>query len=103
MNGYSQGDIIRINGYQRQRFVVVSKNAYIKATGTFHVCLLVKDLPEGPLHINVCGKNGESGTVICEQIKLIDPEVRGCSIVDSLVYKDIMNISDAIQGIFEYD
>ena len=49
------------------------------------------------------GKNGESGTVICEQIKAIDPRARGCNRVDLLAYDDIMNVSDTVQGIFEYD
>ena len=103
MTGFFQGDIIRISGFGQKLFVVISKNAFINATGAFHVCPLMTDVPEGPLHIAVTGKNSVSGTVICEQMKLIDPLVRSCSRHDSLEYGDIMNISDAIQGIFEYD
>ena len=61
------------------------------------------EYPAGPIHLSVCGKKGESGTVICEQIKAIDPKARGCNRVDLLAYEDIMNVSDAVQGIFEYD
>ena len=43
------------------------------------------------------------GTVICEQIKAIDPKARGCSRVDLLSYENIMNVYDAVQGIIEYD
>ena len=103
MTSFYQGDIIRISGFGQKLFVVVSKNAFIRATGAFHVCPLMTDTPEGPLHIAVTGKNSVSGAVICEQMKLIDPLARGCSRQDSLAYGDIMNISDAIQGIFEYD
>ena len=60
-------------------------------------------MAEGPVHIKVKGKSGESGIVICEQIKAIDPNARGCSRVDFLAYDDIMNVSDAVQGILEYD
>ena len=56
-----------------------------------------------PVHIKICGKNGTSGVVICEQMKAIDPRARVCSRVDALTYPDIMNVSDTIQGIFEYD
>jgi mRNA interferase MazF len=98
-----QGDIIKINGFKKQLFVIVSKNAFIKATGLFHVCPMIQGIPAGPIHIQVKGKNGESGTVICEQIKAIDPMARGCNRVDLLAYEDIMNVSDAVQGIFEYD
>ena len=103
MNELFQGDIIKITGFKKQLFVIVSKNAFIKATGIFHVCPVLQKVKAGPVHIPVCGKNGESGTVICEQIKAIDPEARGCSRVDLLAYEDIMNVSDAVQGIFEYD
>ena len=32
-----------------------------------------------------------------------DPAVRNCRRVDSIPYHEIMNVSDALQGIFEYD
>ena len=98
-----QGDIIKINGFKKQRFLVVSKNAFIRATGMFHVCPMLDGIQDGPIHILVAGKNGETGTVLCEQIKLIDPISRGCNKIDYLSYADVMNISDVIQGIFEYD
>ena len=103
MSRFSQGDIIRIDGFKNQLFVIVSKNAFIKATGVFHVCPILKGLHPGPIHIVVQGRNGTEGTVVCEQIKLIDPAARSCSTGDSLNYEIIMNISDTIQGIFEYD
>lgn len=103
MNEFYQGDIIKISGFKKQLFVIVSKNAFIKATGIFHVCPILPGIQAGPIHIQICGKKGESGTVICEQIKAIDPKARGCNRVDLLAYEDIMNVSDVIQGIFEYD
>ena len=99
---YAQGDIIKISGYQG-RFLIVSKNAFIAAAHVFHVCPLFDDLKAGPVHIPVNGKNGFKGTAICEQIKLIDPDARNCSREDSLPYGQIMEVSDVIQGLFEYD
>jgi mRNA interferase MazF len=99
---FSQGDILKIDGY-KYRFLIVSKNAFIKSTGVFHVCPIIRDLTDGPLHIKIKGKKNESGTALCEQIKMIDPSSRSCSIIDTIPYDSIMNISDAIQGIFEYD
>ncbi|MGN0505133.1 MAG: AbrB/MazE/SpoVT family DNA-binding domain-containing protein [Lachnospiraceae bacterium] len=49
------------------------------------------------------GKDKTTETAICEQVKLIDPSVRSCNRVDRLPYETIMNVSDAVQGIFEYD
>ena len=103
MTEFYQGDIIKISGFKKQLFVIVSKNAFIRATGIFHVCPMIPGIPAGPIHIEVKGKNGESGTVICEQIKAIYPRARGCNRVDLLSYENLMNVSDTVQGIFEYD
>ncbi len=99
---YYQGDIVKINNY-KNKFIIISKNAFIRATHVFHVCPLFDNYPEGPLHIKIKGRNDTQGVVICEQMKLIDPSVRNCSRIDNIPYESIMNISDAIQGIFEYD
>ena len=97
-----QGDIIKIKGL-KSYFIIVSKNEFIKFTGCFHVCPIVNDCDPGPLHIAVKGQGGTIGTVICEQVKIIDPSVRACSKKDRVSYDFIMDIADAIQGIFEYD
>lgn len=102
MTDFAKGDIIRIAN-SRYLFVIVSNNSFIRATGVFHVCPFVSDLPGGPVHIVGQGKKGETGTIPCEQIKLIDPEERNCRRVDRLPYETIMDVSDAIQGLFEYD
>ena len=82
---------------------MISNNAFIKSTGMFHVCPVLQNLDEGPLHIHVDGMNGTSGKVVCEQMKLIDPSRRRFSKKDRISYMQLMNVSDAIQGIFEYD
>lgn len=97
-----QGDIIKISGF-RSLFLVVSNNAFIQATQVIHVCPVLQGVAPGPLHILVTGMNGTEGTIICEQIKLMDPVVRNCRRTDRLHYNSIMDISDALQGIFEYD
>ena len=103
MKEFYQGDIIKIADYKKQLFVIISKNAYIKAVGRFHVCPLINATFEGPTHIPITANKLTSGTVICDQIKPIDPNARTCTKVDSLKYEDIINISDCIQGLFEYD
>ncbi len=103
MKDLSQGDIVKVSGYTGKRFIIVSKNAFIKYTGVLHICPLLSKVPEGPLHIHVKGIKDTEGTAVCEHIKLIDPSARGVNRIDRLRYEDVMNISDAIQGIFEYD
>ena len=103
MKDICQGDIVKIGGFGNKLFVVTSKNAFIKATGFLHVCPVLSDVAAGPIHIKVRGKKNVEGVVICEQVKLIDPVARGINRVDRLSYDDVINISDVIQGIFEYD
>ena len=102
MRDFFKGDIIKTTGFKNY-FIIVSKNSFIQYTNVFHVCPMLEDYPAGPLHIPAEGKEGTKGTVICEQIKLIDPAARECSKIDHVPYETIMNISDAVQGIFEYD
>ncbi len=102
MTDLSQGDIVKLQGF-RNCFLVVSNNAYIRATGMFHVCLMTTWEKEGPLHIRVCGAEGTEGVVSCEQLRLIDPASRGVQRIDRIDHRDIMEVFDAIQGMFEYD
>ncbi len=103
MTEYTQGDIIKISGFKHP-FLVISKNAFIKSTGLFHVCPVFPGVSPGPVHISVTlVRSGKQGTVLCEQLKLVDPIARGIAPVDRISYAEKMEVSDAIQGIFEYD
>lgn len=55
----------------------------------------------GPLHIWMATDEIE-GYIQCEKLALLDLSVRGCKKVDRLPISEIINVSDAIQGIFEY-
>ncbi|QFJ55924.1 hypothetical protein [Pseudobutyrivibrio xylanivorans] len=102
MKDFYQGDIIKIAGFGNL-FLIVSKNSFIRERQMFHVCPIVKADLVNPMCIPVKGNEGNEGTAICEEIKLIDPLARNCSKVDRLNYWSVINISDAIQGMFEYD
>ena len=102
MAEWYQGDIIKISGFKKP-FMIVSNNAFIHATNVFHVCPVFNGMAAGPLHICVKGIKGTEGTVLCEQIKLIDPQARNCQRLDRLPDSAVMDISDALQGILEYD
>ncbi len=48
-------------------------------------------------------RNGETnGFIQCEKLALLDLSVRGCKKIDELPISEIINVSDAIQSIFEY-
>ena len=94
-----QGDIIqieRLKGY----FLVVSKD-FFNETEQAIVCPFVKDTFLDPLHIEASGKEVK-GIVMCEQMRLVDLCYRGFKRVDSISYPQRMNITDAIQAIFDY-
>lgn len=100
MMNFLQGDIIKIEGF-KNRFLIISKNSFITKTNVFHVCPIMAGIPKGPLHIVIKGENDTIGTALCEQIKLIDPSARTCVKTDCIPYEQMMNISDALQGVFE--
>jgi len=98
----SQGDIITVDG-RRDLFLVVSKDSFIQVMRQFHICPLLRNIPDGPTHINIHGINGTGGTAICESLKLLDPSSHHCTVRDRIPYAEKMDVSDAIQGFFEYE
>ena len=80
--------------------LVVSKD-FFNESGEIIGCPIIGDSNEGPLHIWTSTKEVE-GYVQCEKIALLDLSVRGYEIIDSMPLSELINISDAIQGIFEY-
>lgn len=98
----SLGDIIKIDG-KKNCFVVVSSNTFNKNSSIFYVCPVVDDALMGPFHINIKGKNGAIGTAICENVIPINSVNISYKQVDNIPYAQVIEISDILQGIFEYD
>ena len=94
-----QGDILKIE-HIKKPVLVVSKN-FFNQTYEIIGCPIYEKSEAGPLHIHIKAKEVE-GYVQCEKIALLDLNIRGYSKIDRIHYPDIINISDAIQGIFDY-
>lgn len=94
-----QGDVLKIENIAPP-VLVVSKNFFNNAEQAM-VCPILKQAPLGPLHIPVKSEDLE-GVVLCEQVKFLDLRLRGYKKISELNRNDIMNIADAIQGIFDY-
>lgn len=96
---FHQGDIIKI---EKIKFpvLVVSKD-FFNATGQIIGCPVLPNATKGPLHITITGKE-VTGIVICEELKKLDLRIRGCKKIDVIQSNELMNIADAIQGIFDY-
>lgn len=99
MNTIEQGDILNVEKIGG-KVLVVSKNFFNKSEQVI-ACPIVKNAPVDPLHIPVSTKDME-GIVVCEQMKLLDLRVRGYKKISEIKFEDIINITDAIQSIFDY-
>ena len=97
--GIHQGDILKIERI-KPPVLVVSKD-FFNQTGEIIGCPIYEYGAEGSLHIQVETKE-ISGFVQCEKLALLDLNVRGYKRIDSLPLADLIDIADAIQGIFDY-
>lgn len=94
-----QGDILSVEKVGMP-ILVVSKN-FFNRSQQIMACPILKDTTPDPLHIAI-STDEIRGIVLCEQVKLIDLCVRGYKKISEIKYEDIMNITDAIQSIFDY-
>lgn len=94
-----QGDIIKIEKIKHP--VLVISNNFFNTSGEVIGCPIIKISTPGPLHIWMSTDETE-GYIQCEKLALLDLTIRGYKKVDRLPISELMNISDAIQSIFEY-
>ena len=99
MISIDQGGIYKVEGL-KGLYLVASKDFFNRNDQAI-LCPLVKESFDDPLHIIVHTPESD-GIVLCEQIKMIDLRYRGFSKVSQLEISDVMNITDAIQSIFDY-
>lgn len=93
-----QGDILKIEKVKHP-VLVVSKD-FFNTSGEIIGCPIMYHSKPGPLHIWMSAENTE-GYIHCEKLALLDLSVRGYKKVDHLPITGMMNVLDAIQGIFE--
>lgn len=99
MTMIEQGDMLRVSGIKYP--VIVVSNNFFNQSGKAIACPILKNAVEGPLHIKLRDSAIE-GYVLCEQVKYLDLKARNFSKLTSTHYFDIMDISDAVMAIFDY-
>ena len=99
INEIAQGEIYSVEKI-KMPVLVVSKNFFNKSEQII-ACPIMDKASKDPLHIPIQTKDLK-GVVLCEQLKLLDLRVRGYSKLSELKQHEVMNISDAIQSIFDY-
>lgn len=99
MQTVEQGDLLKVEGLKYP--VIVVSNNFFNTSGKAIVCPILKNALAGPLHIKLMNVPVE-GYVICEQVRFVDLAVRHFSRLTQTHYYDIMDISDAVMSIFDY-
>ena len=94
-----QGDLLKLSGVSLP--VMVVSNNYFNESGTAIVCPVQKQAVPGPLHIEL-NDGPVEGYVMCEYVKHVDLNTRRFTKLSGTHYYDVMNISDAVMGIFDY-
>ena len=97
--GLRQGDILKLERIKHS-VLVVSKD-FFNLSGEIIGCPIFVNSMESPLHIYIEASEIK-GYVQCEKMMLFDLTVRGYKRVDRAGLGDVINITDAIQGIFDY-
>jgi len=100
MDEIAQGDVLSVERINTP-ILVVSKTYFNRAEQII-ACPVLKNASADPLHIPIIAKDMQGGIVLCEQMKLLDLRVRGYKKLTELKMEDVMNITDAIQSIFDY-
>ena len=99
MSIVEQGDLLKIEGLSHP--VIVVSNNFFNQSGKAVVCPILKKVQEGPLHVRLNDAPIE-GYVLCEQVRYVDLSARLFSKLSSTHYYDIMDISDAVMSMFDY-
>ena len=99
MESLHQGDILKIEKIKHP--VLVTSKDFFNTSGEIIGCPIIEHSIPGPLHIWTSGENAE-GYIQCEKLALLDLSVRDYKKIDKLPISEMINVSDAIQGIFEY-
>ncbi len=99
VNYPDRGDIISIDDI-RFKLLVVS-NRVFNSAGAVMVCPILKDAEPAALHIQI-EANIVKGYALCEQLKFFDLKKRSSRVLGRISLYQLMDISDAIQGIFEH-
>jgi len=94
-----QGDILKIEKIKAPVFVA-SKN-FFNQSGEIIGCPMASESEQSPLHIYVETED-QKGYILCEQMKMLDLRVRGYKKIDRVKIADVINVTDAIQSIFDY-
>ena len=94
-----QGDILKLER-PKTDILVLSKEFFNKC-GLIIACPVVKNALPDALHIEI-KSDDYTGIALIEQLKSLDIKSRHYQTISEISFEQIQNISDAVQGIFDY-
>ena len=101
-----QGDLVTLDfdpqsGHEqkgRRPALVISKDAFNKATGMAICCPITNTDRRIPFHVPITSRTSLTGFVMCEQVKSLDFRARGLKLIERApqeVLEDVLAIVDA--------
>jgi mRNA interferase MazF len=101
-----QGDLVTLDfdpqsGHEqrgRRPALVISKDAFNKATGMAMCCPITNTDRKVPFHVAVAGRSSLTGFVMCEQVKSLDFRARNMRLIERApqeLLEDVLAIIDA--------
>ena len=101
-----QGDLVTLDfdpqsGHEqkgRRPAIVVSKDAFNKATGMAICCPITNTDRRVPFHVPLSGRSSLTGFVMCEQVKSLDFRARNMRLIERApqeLLDDVLAIIDA--------
>ncbi len=94
-----QGDVLKVEKI-KPPVLVVSKDLF-NSSGEIIGCPIYEFGTAAALHIEIKADR-VTGYVYCEQLSQIDLNARSFSRLSTIPLSDIINITDAVQSIFDY-
>ena len=99
MERIEQEDILRISGYPYPNLVI--SNNYFNQNGAIIVCPILSQAELNPLHFNI-ETDQLNGYALCEQVHYVNISRRHFSKISNVDYFFMMDVSDAVMGMFDY-
>lgn len=99
MTEIQQGEVLCLD--KNRQYVLVLSREFFNRSGMAVVCPLGNHVAVDALHIDIFTET-YTGTAMLEQLRSLDLQARHYRRISRINYEQIQNISDAVQGIFDY-
>ena len=94
-----QGDILWLD--KEEQYVLVLSREFFNHSGMSVVCPLRDNAKPDALHIGISADE-YNGIALLEHLRSLDLQARHYRKISGISYEQIQDITDAVQGIFDY-